>query len=53
MERLQTAVIQICIFIAIAAFVSGCVCVDHAIYKDRHPNDSWANYLYCRVTHLP
>ena len=53
MERLQTAVIQICIFIAIAAFISGCVTVDHAFYKDRHPNDSWGQYIYCRVMRMP
>lgn len=53
MERLQTAVIQICIFIALAAFVSGCVTIDHAIYTDKHPGASWGDYLYCRVTHMP
>lgn len=53
MERLKTAVLQICTFIVVTSVVSGCVAIDHAIYKDKHPDSSWGAYFYCRVTHMP
>jgi hypothetical protein len=53
MESFKTIVMQVCIIVLFGAFLSGCVTMDHAFYKDKHPHSTWGEYLYSRITRLP